>query len=828
MKFVKFLVSLLFTVGLVYALNRKWGTIPPMGKFLSPQTGIWKNKDNEADFKDAELHFPNLKGKASVYFDKRLVPHVFAENDGDAYFVQGYLHAKYRLWQMEFQTYYAAGRLSEIVGEKALPLDRKFRRLGMVFAAINSIKETEKDPMSKMAMDNYTAGVNSYIDQLKESELPIEYKLLDYHPEPWSNLKTALLLKYMSFDLSGYEEDFERANTRAVFDKLMYETIYRYGNDSLSAIAPMNTVFTKPGINLKIPANADSLYFSYKKGPASDIKDVSKPDKSNGSNNWAVSGSKTLSGRPILCNDPHLSLNLPSLWYEMQIHTPTFNSYGATLPGTPAVIIGFNDSCAYGFTNAMRDVRDYYEIKFKDASKKEYWFNNQWQASTIKYDTIKIKGKADFIDTVAYVKEFGPVMYDAGFRGLGLVVSPKDSTPVYRTDAKNYAVRWIAHDPSNELKTFLLLNRSKNYNDYEKATSSYVCPGQNMIFASCSGDIAIRQQGVFPAKWYRQGDFPMPGFDSSYMWQGMIPSNENYMIRNPVRGFVSSANQYPYDTKTYPYYLGGNYPFTRGLYINRSLEKMDSITPNDMKELQNDNYNIYAKMMLPVMLKFCSESILTGSEKSYLDILKSWNGRGDPKEKGQTIFYLWNEELETAIWKDELSQLKNYAWPQESSLLDALLRDSAMPFVDNIQTKEKEDLRVVVTNAFKAIAGKLGHLEEAGTIEWSRYKATMVKHLMDAERKLPFSRFNLPIGGGEHMINATKSDHGPSWRMIVQLTDKIEAYGVYPGGQSGNPGSAYYDNFIDTWAVGKYYKLWLMQQSEAKSEEVLFTLNFSK
>jgi penicillin G amidase len=822
MKMVKFLISLAATVALVWALNRKWGSIPPMGKFVSPQHGFWQNADKKSDFKNAGLQFNNLKGKVSVYMDDRLVPHVFADNEEDLFFVQGYLHAKYRLWQMDFQTRAAAGRMSELVGSVAIPFDRNFRRLGMVYAAQNSVMEAEKNELTKISGNAYTAGVNAYINSLSESDIPFEYKLLDYKPEPWSNLKTALLLKYMSWDLAGYEDDFERTNVKSAMDSLMYETIYQYGNDSLNPIHPKETVFKEPGLKLKKPRNADSAFFSFKDMAQNTIA-PQKQDKDNGSNNWAVAGSKTQSGRPILCNDPHLGLNLPSLWYEMQLHTPQYNAYGATLPGAPAVIIGFNDSCAFGFTNAMRDVRDYYEITFKDDSKKEYMFNGQWQTSTIHYDTIKVRGGADYIDTVAYVKEFGPVMYDKSFLGTG-----KAGSASKRGDGKYYAVRWKAHDPSNELLTFMKLNRAKNFNDYNDAISTFKCPGQNMIFAAKSGDIAIRQQGEFPAKWYRQGDFPMPGTDSSYMWQGMIPQDENYTMRNPQRGFVSSANQYPYDTKTYPYYLGGNYPFTRGVTINRLLTGMTGIVPEDMKQLQNNNYNVYAEMLLPILLKNLDEKALGANGETYLALLKAWNYKSDIGEKAPTVFNLWKDSLENLVWGDELSKLPNYVWPEESTLFDALRRDTALKFVDDINTPEKETLRQLVTKAFQQATPEMAKADKAGTLAWAKYKHTMVKHLVDKDAKLPLSRFNLPIGGGEHIINATKTQHGPSWRMIVHLTDKTEAFGVYPGGQSGNPGSAYYDSFIDTWADGKYYSLWMMTEAEKNDQRIKFTLQFSK
>ncbi len=822
MKFVKLLLSLCTTFALVFALNKKWGAIPPIGKLISPQVGFWKNAESNDDLSNKNFSFKNLKGKVNVYMDKRLVPHIFAQNDEDAYFVQGFLHAKYRLWQMEFQTYFAAGRISEIVGEKALPSDRKFRRLGMVYAAQNALAEMQKDPLTKMAVEKYSDGVNAYINSLQPKDYALEYKLLDYKPEAWTPLKSMLLLKYMSYDLAGYEEDFEKENIKATLTKAMYETAFEYGNDSLNPILPNNTSFNVPQLKLNIPQNVETDYFNFGKNITNTITDTTKPNKMNGSNNWAVSGTKTKSGKPILSNDPHLGLNLPSLWYEIQINTPTHNSYGASLPGAPAVIIGFNDSCSFGFTNAMRDVRDYYEVKFKDNSKKEYLFNGKWKASTIHYDTIKLRGKPDYIDTVAYVQEWGPVMYDASYTGTSLTDAKAN-----RTNGKNYAVRWAAHDPSNELKTFLLLNRSKNYNDYDKAISTFSCPGQNMIFACNNGDIAIKQQGSFPAKWYRQGDFPMPGWDSTYAWQGMIPQSDNYMMHNPERGFISSANQYPYNTKSYPYYLGGNYMTTRGYHINELLTPKQGITINDMQDLQNNNDNVFARMMLPVLLKHCNEASLTPNAKKYFNLIKSWNFVADTKSVGQTIFVKWNDALEKNIWSDELAKSKTFVNPQETTLLDALHKDTAMVFIDNINTPQKESLTQQVSNALNTIALDLEKAEKDNTIEWSKNKQTLIKHLMDVDKKMPISRYNLNIGGGTHIINATQKDHGPSWKMIVEMKDKVEAYGIYPGGQSGNPGSAYYDNSINDWAAGKYYKLWLMQQNEKESKDILFSYTFT-
>lgn len=817
MRIIPFIASAVICSGLVVILNTKLVLPAPLGKLLSPQHGIWQNA--EAADKDftADLKFPQLNGKVEVYLDERLVPHIFAEQENDAYFVQGYLHARFRLWQMEFQTHAAAGRLSEIVGDKdprILDLDRMMRRLGMVYAAEISQKEVDKDEAVKAECDAYTAGVNAYIGTLTESTLPIEYKMLGYAPEKWTNLKTALFLKYMSLDLAGHDDDLEMTNAKSFFTADDFVKLYPPIQDSLDPIIPRGTSFAAQKVFPKAPANVDSVYFSSK---PLEVTETQKPERENGSNNWAVSGKKTKSGAPILCNDPHLGLNLPSLWYEIQISTPAFNAYGASFPGAPGVIIGFNDSCAFGFTNGGRDVRDYYEIKFKDDKREEYLFNGEWRKSRFRIDTIKIKDKKDFIDSVAYVQlgnDWCPVMYDKSFSGGR------------NTNNKYYAVRWKAHDASNELKIFNMLNHAKNYGDYQAAVTHLHTPGQNCAFACKNGDIAIRTQGDWPAKWKGQGDFVMPGTDTNYLWQGMIPQDEVPFQYNPERGFISSANQKPVD-ETYPYYLGRNYPMFRGITINRRLAAMNNITVDDMKALQTDNYNMLAQMILPLLMKNLKENELNADEKKYHALLKSWDMRNDVGSKGATVFEVFWKNFSDTVFNDEYAKApKVILRPFETTLMEGLLKDSAYKFLDDISTPQKETLADEVNAAFKKTAAALVKEEANERLEWEKYKGTAINHLL---RVLPsFSRKNLAIGGGTHNINATKEVHGPSWRMIVQLTPQTEAWGVYPGGQNGNPGSKYYDTFIDQWVAGKYYPLWMMTKSEAKDTRVKWKMSFSK
>ncbi len=294
MRVIPFVISTVVTAGLVFALNKKWGTVPPMGKFLSPQHGFWQNAEaTDHDF-SCDLKFADLKGKADVYFDERLVPHIFAENDEDLYFVQGYVTAKFRLFQMDLQTKAAEGRASEIAGINAVNYDKEQRRLGMRFAAETALKEMEKDPATFAFFSAYTKGVNAYINSLKESELPLEYKLLDFVPEEWTNLRTALLLKMMAKMLSsGTEKDLAYTTAKTIFSQKEFNTIYPQVPDSLVPIVPKGTLFDPPAIIPVKPASADSLYFGNKDTVTA--REISRPDKNNGSNNWVVAGSKTQS-----------------------------------------------------------------------------------------------------------------------------------------------------------------------------------------------------------------------------------------------------------------------------------------------------------------------------------------------------------------------------------------------------------------------------------------------------------------------------------------------------------------------------------------------------
>ncbi|WP_431158563.1 penicillin acylase family protein [Winogradskyella poriferorum] len=791
MKYLKILISLVLTIGIFYALNTKFGSIPPIGKFLNPYTGIWQNEGD--DIIEGDIMIKGLSETVTVHYDEHLIPHVFAQNEHDLYKAQGYLTAKHRLWQLEFQTHAAAGRLSEIFGEGALEYDRSERRRGMGYGADQAIAYMEEFDRETLGfVQDYADGVNAYIEQLDPVDYPVEYKMLDYKPESWSPKKTALLLMYMTKMLAGYDDDLEYTNVLQKIGQKDFDLLFPDFFDITDPVIPKETDWSFVDVAQTPTPGSLAVLDTIS-------ETIEKPHPDNGSNNWAVSGSKSTTGNPILANDPHLGLNLPAIWFVMQLSTPEHNAFGATIPGALSVISGFNQYIAWGETNATRDVIDWYKIEFNE-DRTKYKYDQGWKDVKVRVEDIKIRGKESFKDSVLYTHH-GPVVYDKNFRS--------------DNGRSGYAMRWIGHDGGNNQKTFIELNRAKNYDDYVNALQYWNAPAQNFVFASTEGDIALWIQGKFANKWEGQGKFLMDGSDPKNDWQSYIPQKFNAHTKNPERGFVSSANQHPVD-ENYPFYIfNDGYETYRNRVINDYFNSKDTFSVDDFKALHNNNYNLKASELLPYMINQIEESQLTEEELVVFKAIKTWQYNNDITEVGPSIWRQWYGKLYNLLWDElddeELALTKPYTY----QTIYLLKNHGDHKFMDIIETEDKtETAKDLFLIAFKEAVVRLNEIkEEKGNYNWLTYKATYAGHLLQA---LPaFSRFDIPIGGDRNIVNATSENHGPSWRMIVEMTSPPTAIGIYPGGQSGNPGSKYYDNFIDDWAKGNYHQLNFIQNGNA-------------
>lgn len=789
MKYLSFIISLVLSIALIWALNTKFGSTPPLGKLFNPHSGFWRN----AEEVDHSIHIEEginfVSEEVKIVFDDNLVPHIFAYNDRDLYFAQGYVTARLRLWQMEFQTLFASGRLSEIVGKDALELDRFQRKIGMNWSAKKTLQYIERDDKITSALNAYTDGINYYIDNMSSREKPLEYKILDYKPEKWTNLKTVLLLNYMTWDLSGYNTDLRLTNILKKYGPEVIDELYTSEGPYMDPIVPSGTKTDFEPISIpEIPDDAETALVE--KGGDVQLA-LMEPDKDKGSNNWAISGKRSATGKPILANDPHLSLSLPSIWMQIHLVTPEMNVYGVSLQGAPGVIIGFNKDIAWGFTNVDSDVMDWYKITFRDSTLSEYYHEGRWKSTTKRNYTIKIRGAEDYFEQVVHTHH-GPVVFNPGEKSL------RPSIP------SACAMRWMAHEQSNELRTFYQLNRGKNYSDYTTALKYWSRPAQNFIYADNDDNIAIWSNGRFPLKWKGQGKYILNGSNQKHDWQGWIPQDQNPHIKNPERGFVSSANQDVTDS-LYPYYLNWEFTtFERGARINDLLGDLENAKADDLRKIQNDNFNLQAELAVPAFLKILeSKKNLSALEKKSISMLQNWDYKMAPESIAASIYDALWEFYDAQLWEDEFNKKDPIMLRPDNTRSLLLLRDSLeSKWFDNIKTPEKENRSFIVHKSFgdaiNYLKNKFG--DDIKTWQWGTVKGTNVRHLA----KIPgMGTEELWIGGGHNMVNATKKHKGPSWRMVVELGDEPKAFGIYPGGQSGNPGSPFYANMMEDWASGQ-------------------------
>jgi len=815
MKRVRAIVSLVLAAAAFWALDNRHGTFPALGRLLDPFSGFWQNGER-SDAIPRSLDVPGLREEVRVVWDDRRVPHIFARNDHDLFLAQGYVAATLRLWQMDFQSRYAAGRIAEVVGEAGVRQDIFNRRFGLPWAAERALGVLRGDAKTMEVLGAFTAGVNARIGGLRRKDLPVEFKILDYRPEPWSPLKCALLVKAMAYTLSSYNQDAAMTRMKGWggdWDKAL-EKLFPFEAPLVEPVIPPGTAwdFTPVSWPGAAAGGSGTGREPLGGGPAetgagplgADDPGLSpgfRPGPGVGSNNWAVGGRLAKDGVPILCNDMHLELTLPAVWYEVQLTAPGLNVRGVAFPAAPLVIAGYNEDIAWGFTNGTDDVVDWYDIAFKDDTHAEYLYGGAWRRTEAREEKIEVRGGRTVVDRVI-TTHYGPI------------VRWEDEPPFPAMNVPaGAALRWMAHEPSNELASLYALDRARSYDEFVAALEPWICPVQNFVYADRAGTIAIWHNGQFPLRRKGQGRFILDGSDPANEWGGWVPRDQVPHVKDPARGFVSSANQAAADA-SYPYYLGWDYAdFERGARINELLRSARDVTVEDMVGMQRDVFDIRARAILPRVLEAVGGRAETASEKACLGALEGWDLEARAASAAPTVFReLW-EELNRLTWDDETTAaMGRMSRPGSQVLIDLALRAPDAPWFDDRATPEREGFAEIAGRAFRAAAAnlekRLGPFGEAWL--WGKAKGTRVRHLA----RIPgFDRKLEPDGAG-HVIDAISVVWGPSWRTVVELGPQVRAWGNYPGGQSGNPGSKSYDDRIDDWAAGKPYELLFLKSAD--------------
>ncbi len=762
-KRVRFIISTVLLLGLLVVFAFSWDGLSPAGKILDPVVGVYTGGQGGEDFSNVEIE--GLKGEVSVYYDERSVPHIFAENDQDLYASQGFVEASDRLWQMEFLAYSTSGRLSEVMGATYLDYDREIRRKGLLLSAQNSLKLIEKDQETYEALLAYTRGVNAFIHTLTVEKLPLEYKLLGYAPEEWTPLKSVLIMKSMGRNLSELEKDVALTQ--------LYHQLGSEDFDRLFPAAPYNAQGIA-SLNKDLPQQAQIAHPSW----ATSFEGI-------GSNAWAVQGKKTASGNPILCMDPHLNLSYPSVWYEIELRGMNHHVHGVSIPGVPGVIMGFNDEIAFCTTNGQADVKDWYLLDMTDSGD-HYLLDGKKVAFKYRTETFTIKGGGTFVDTIKYALQ-GPVVFEGDF------TSDKSH--------ENMALSWELHNESNDIRTFLKLNKAKNKKDFVEAVKGFSCPTQNFLFVDKTDQIALIHQGRLRANRIGNGRFIIDGSKAAYFTKSYIHQDSLPFYENSPTGVFYSTNQIP-DTTDRGQISYGYYANVRNQRLEELLLSPKRFSMEDMKRFQKDNLNVFARQSLRKLVSMLEKTDVSKKERATIDLMKSWDYRFNGEDKAPLIFDIFWKEIQQNLYSKfksldvlpdqyvslnllhelDSSGMKSYRWSKYSSV-EKLMEASFRSTLDSLNKLEKE-LGVPPT--------------------WGTANPIVIGHMTNLGA---FGDYHMKSNGHKDVLNAVSANWGPSWRMIIEMGKKTKAFGVFPGGEQGDPRNKKYDAFTQKWYEGEYYEL---------------------
>ena len=793
-------IAVLVLAAVGYTSARGAGAVPPLGPLLDPANGIWSSALH-ADFAANDtVAIPGLSAETRVVYDDRDVPHIFAPTLSDAYRALGYVVARDRLFQMEMQARAGAGTLTEFAGAAALPIDEQTRQLGMPRAAELRVKQADTTTVYWSELASYTEGVNSYIRALQPRDYPVEYKLLHRKPAFWNAQKSFNLMLRMGWTLASSQDELTHIAASALVGKAATEALFREHSPIVDPIQPNAFASARfDTVPIPPPGAPDTTSLALVNTLGADgigkLASLISPRGADavGSNSWAVAPSRSASGHALLAGDPHLELSLPSIWYEVHMVVPgKLDVYGVTIPGAVSVVIGFNRHVAWTFTNVGADVMDYYlETVDTKASPKNYRLDGAWKPLELREEVYRgANGAVIRTDTVRYTHR-GPLA-NVGGRWL--------------------SIRWTVLESKRDPEAFAMATTSTSAMQMlDSAAAVYDAPAQNMLAADQAGNIAIRSTGLYPLRPDSgRGDILRDGSKTSSDWSGRWPLADYPHSTNPARGFLSSNNQEPLDPREQSRYLGSNWerPW-RAMRINQLLREDSAVTPEAMRLYQSDPGSARADFFVSVFLAATrptstavkSEKVLRAAQ-----LLQEWDRRYTRDNSRAVLFEAAMSELSRRLW-DEFEVKDSLAQPPiPSDMITAtLVGQPNNVWWDDHRTVPIEDRDALLVASLEAALDRVTkqYGEPTGdNWRWDHIRFANIYHLL---RLTPFSRLKIPVQGGNGTLwpSTGNGAHGPSWRMVVELGPTVRGWATYPGGQSGNPLSARYDNRIDQWSRGE-------------------------
>ncbi len=749
-----------------------------------------------------EIGLAGLGGGVNVAFDQHDIPHIYAKSWPDAARVLGYLHASERLWQMDLFRRQGSGTVAEILGPGALESDILVRQLGIRRSCEAIWNSSEVPAQLRAELIAYAEGVNARIAELGEKGLPSPFQKLGYQPAPWTPVDTLVFSKYMGWDQSGTMDD--------LWFGLMVEKLGATAAEELWPIdRPYEVSAVKVQADRRKYAAASSLTPVSGAAPAyaAAVRRYAKlrwlgRGGSFGSNNWAVDGSKTASGKPMLCNDPHLGFSLPMIWYTCHISVNGENLVGVTFPGGPGMVIGHNDELGWGFTNLQADAVDMFVESLNPADALQYRHHGKWKQINRITEQVAVRGEAAHTLNI-----------DSTVHG-----------PIISREGKTIALQWTGLGPTKDFVALWRISHAKNLRQFLSATEDLTVPAMNVIYADRTGNIALHPCGALPIRLRGQGRIPMDGASGDNDWTGMIPRNELPLAINPPDHFVASANARP-TPLDYPHYLGWmwdcNYRIRR---INDMLKPARKHTVETMKPIQFDAYDKAAERFVPVLLQDLKTTDLKDSvSKRALRELEKWNYVADTRAIGPAIWLRWFDIYRGQVWDDEWKsrgiEQPGGSWgfsgsnnrEPELEVLEYLTREFPDSiWFDDRNTPGRETRTDIARRSFELAMASLKKQfgDDVEKWRWGNINQLKVRSLAQIPE---LGRSGGPTVGTEFTVNPGSNvgtvGGGASWRMIVDFGHPDQSVGIYPGGQSEKPDSPFYNDQMSLWAKGEYVPL---------------------
>ena len=791
--------------------------------------------------RDGTVSVSGISGPVDIVRDKDAVTHVFAATKLDTFYGLGYAHAQDRLWQMEFQRRVGHGRLSEVFGPATVATDRFLRTLGTGRAARSAWEALPA--RARTELNAYVGGVNAFIAAHHGSQLPLEFTVLRFEPEPWSGPDVLVWVKMMAWDLSkNYSFELLRHDLgQAVGAERTAALLAPYPADGLTILSAGDMRWMKqpPATTRTMPMPTPSLAARAAGGGRPFAGPGAVPSWSEafastvlpgigealGSNNWVVDGTMTASGKPLLANDPHLGAQIPSLWYLAHLSAGDFEVIGATLPGTPGIAIGRNRFIAWGETNVMGDVQDLFRERL-DPTGTRVEFRGALEPLQIVKETLVVKGAAPIALEVR-ISRHGPLISDA------INANNTESTRIPRpASIEPLAFRWTALDREDPtIVAFLRLNEARDWTGFTAALRDFVVPAQNFVYADVEGHIGYYAPGRFPIRASGDGSIAAEGWTGLAEWDGWVPFDELPHTLDPPEHFIVTANEKLVPPE-YPHAIGGEWtePYRARRIIDLLTQKR-GLTAADFAAIQSDTYSLHAQALLPLLLARIHPS--GARDDQAVTMLRQWNrdARGD--SAAAAIFQAWYYELLPAIAGDELGpQLTaNYQDLDRSSYVSRFLmrtlesRDN--PWCDDVRTPAKETCDDVALAALHAGLARLTTHLGGDMTRWrwdGVHTAVFAHSAFDTVPVLGrMLRRTAPHGGDWSTVNVGPvfaprpfEQHSlPGYRQIVDLSSGNDSRFLDAVGQSGHVLSSHYDDALADWSAGRH---WTMRMERAEIE----------